>query len=313
MPSLANPIRGIVPPLVTPLKSRDELDLIGLDRLIDYQLNAGIAGLFMLGTTGESPSLSYRLRYEVVERTCELVAGRVPVLIGITDTSIEEALELAKFSKSVGATAVVAAAPYYFSIGQTEARDFLMELADETALPLFVYNIPPCVDLSLAYETFEQLAAHENICGLKDSAGDMPAFRKLLQLRSIRPDWTILMGYESLLAESVLLGSDGGVTGGANLLPKLFVDSFHAAERRDQREIDRLQVDIVRLGNLYSMAGTGASGYLRGLKSALEAAGLCTGVMAIPFKAVEEPERSKIAAFVKSFGVSRTGEPVANK
>lgn len=310
MPSLLKPIRGIVPPLVTPLKSRDELDLVGLDRLIEYQLDAGVAGLFMLGTTGESPSLSYRMRYEVVERTCELVGGRVPVLIGITDTSLDEAVELSKYAKAVGAAAVVAAAPYYFSIGQTEARDFLTELSDESALPLFVYNIPPCVDLSLEFETFEQLASHENICGLKDSAGDIVSFRKLLQLRSRRPDWTILMGYESLLAEAVLLGADGGVTGGANMFPKLFVDSFLAAERRDQREIDRLQVDIVRLGQVYTMVGTGASGYLRGLKCALESLELCSGEVAIPFRTVEEPERSKIAEFMKSFDLARMNQSV---
>lgn len=312
MTQLPQPIRGIVPPLITPLKSRDELDLKGLERLIEYQLAGDVAGLFMLGTTGESPSLSYRLRYQVVERTCEIVAGRVPVLVGVTDTSIEEALEMTRFSKGAGAAAVVAAAPFYFSIGQTEARDFLMDLADDVCLPLFVYNIPPCVDLSLEFETFEFLAGHPNICGLKDSAGDLASFRKLLELRSVRPDWTILMGYESLLAESVLLGSDGGVTGGANVNPKLFVDSFKAADRQNQREIDRLQVEIVRLGSLYTMAGTGASGYLRGLKCALEAMGICSREIATPFRAVDDSIQSKIAAFVKSIGLKPVGEPVMN-
>ena len=79
--------------MVTPLNGRDGLDHPGLERLIAHQIEAGVAGLFVLGTTGEGPSLSYRLRYELVERTCELVAGRIPVLVGVTDTSIEEALE----------------------------------------------------------------------------------------------------------------------------------------------------------------------------------------------------------------------------
>ncbi len=76
-------IRGIVPPMVTPLKGQDGLDHPGLERLISNQIEAGVAGLFVLGTTGEGPSLSYRLRYELVERTCELVAGRIPVLVGV--------------------------------------------------------------------------------------------------------------------------------------------------------------------------------------------------------------------------------------
>ena len=94
------------------------------------------------------------------------------------------------------------------------------------------------------------------------------------------------------------------------MFPKLFVEIFLAAERGDQREIDRLQVDILRLGQLYTMAGTGASGYLRGLKCALETLELCSGEVAIPFRTVEEPERSKIAEFMKSFGMARTNQTV---
>ena len=263
-------IRGIVPPMVTPLINRDELDLVGLERLIDHQIKGGVAGLFVLGTTGEGPSLSYRLRYELVERTCEFVAGRVAVLVGITDTSIEEAIELTEFSKGTGANAVVAAPPYYFPLGQNEIRDFLLELADESALPMFAYNMPSCVKLAMDFETVAQLAAHKNICGYKDSLGDIETYRKVLELRSVRPDWTFLIGPEHLMAESVMMGGDGGVNGGGNLHPKLFVSLFQAADRRDQKEIDRLQAELVRLGEIYNVAGQGPAGYLRGLKTAIE-------------------------------------------
>lgn len=303
MSTLKQPLRGIVPPLVTPLNGRDELDRVGLKRLIEYQIAGGVSGLFVLGTTGEAPSLSYRLRYEFVELTCQIVAGRVPVLVGVTDTSVEESLRLSKFAKSVQATAVVAAAPYYFTVGQSEVCNFMLDLADESSLPLFLYNIPSCVNLSLTFETYERLSRHQNICGLKDSSGDLPAFRKLLELRSSRPDWTFLMGYESLLAEATLAGGDGGVTGGAVIHPTLFVKSFQAAECRNRQEIDRLQIDIEKVGTLYSIAGTAAAGYLRGLKCALEVMGLCSGGLATPFRSAEEPERSKIAALVKSLGL----------
>jgi 4-hydroxy-tetrahydrodipicolinate synthase len=200
-------------------------------------------------------------------------------------------------------TAVVSAAPYYFSIGQSEVCDYMRELADGSVLPLFLYNIPPCVDISLAFETFEQLAGHPNICGFKDSAGDIAAFRQLLQLRSLRPDWSMLMGHESLLGESVLMGSDGGVPGGGNLFPKLFVDIFDAAEKSDRKEVDRLQAHIVRLGSLYTLLGTGAAGYLRGLKGALEVAGLCSNEVTTPFHAATESERVELAGFIASIGV----------
>lgn len=306
--SFNKPLRGIVPPMVTPLIGRDELDLPGLDRLIEHQVKAGVAGLFVLGTTGEGPSLSYRLRYELVERTCEVVAGRVPVLVGVTDTSIEEALELATFSKGAGASAVVAAPPYYFGLGQIEVRDFLRDLADDSVLPLFVYNMPSCVKLSLTFETVEQLSDHENICGVKNSSGDIEAYRKLLELRQIRPDWTFLIGPEHYTAESVLMGGDGGVNGGANLYPRLFVSLFQAADRRDQPEIDRLQAELLRLGDLYNICGAGPAGYLRGLKSGLEAAGICSGRVAPPFVEIDEAERMKVASLIKTLGLNQAGQ-----
>ncbi len=289
--------------MVTPLNARNGLDHPGLERLIAHQIDAGVAGLFVLGTTGEGPSLSYRLRYELVERTCELVAGRIPVLVGVTDTSIEEALELSQFAQGVGASAIVAAPPYYFSVGQIEVGNFLFELAEVSPLPLFVYNMPSCVKLSLSFETVERLTKHQNICGLKDSAGDINAYRKLLELRQVRPDWTFLIGPEHLTAESVLMGGDGGVNGGANLCPQLFVSLFHAAERRDQVVIDRLQADVTRLGGLYNVLGEGASGYLRGLKSALAIAGICSDHLAPPFGAITEVDRSKITDFLSSIAL----------
>lgn len=307
------PLRGIVPPMVTPLSGRDELDLTGLDRLINHQIEAGIAGLFALGTTGEGPSLSYRLRYELVERTCEIVAGRVPVLVGVTDTSIEEALELAEFAKGAGAQAVVAAPPYYFGVGQEEVRDFLLEVAEGSPLPMFAYNMPSCVKLSMTFETIEQLARHKNICGYKDSAGDIDAYRKTLELRTARPDWTFLIGPEHLMAESVLMGGHGGVNGGGNLHPKLFVSLCQAAERKDEKEIARLQAELERLGEIYNVAGPGPSGYLRGLKTALEAAGICSGRVAPPFREIEAADRLKIVDLVNSLGLNKAGKSTSRK
>ena len=306
------PLRGIVPPMVTPLAGRDELDLGGLKRLINHQINAGVAGLFVLGTTGEGPSLSYRLRNELIQQSCEIVAGRVPVLVGITDTSITEALKLTEFSKKAGANAVVAAPPYYFPVEQDDVGDFLRQVADDSVLPTFIYNMPSCVKLSMTFETIAKLADHKNICGVKDSSGDIEAYRKLLELRSVRPDWTFLIGPENLMAESVLMGGHGGVNGGGNLYPKLFVSLCKAAEKKDQSEIDRLQQELMQLGELYTFAGSGPNGYLRGLKYSLEAAGICSGRCAAPFRPLDDASRKKITAFVERLGLRIDGTASKN-
>src|SRR4051794_21575007 len=106
------PLRGIIPPLVTPLLGDDRLDLPGLGRLIEHVLGGGVHGLFLLGTTGEAPGLSHRLRCELVERACGQVGGRVSVLVGITDTSFVESVEMAEHAADAGAHGVVLAPPY---------------------------------------------------------------------------------------------------------------------------------------------------------------------------------------------------------
>ena len=99
--------------MVTPLRNRDELDVAGLEKLIEHILAGGVSGLFILGTTGEGPSLSYRLRRELVERVCKQVKKRVPVLVGITDTAFVESVNLSHHSADAGASALVVAPPYY--------------------------------------------------------------------------------------------------------------------------------------------------------------------------------------------------------
>ena len=105
--TLARPLCGIIPPMVTPLLDRDMLDVPGLERLIEHILAGGVHGLFILGTTGETPSLSHRIRHELIERVCVQVRGRVPVLVGITDTSFVESVEIARKAEQVGASALV--------------------------------------------------------------------------------------------------------------------------------------------------------------------------------------------------------------
>ena len=100
---LPSPLRGVIPPMVTPLHDRDALDIAGLERLVEHILDGGVQGLFILGTTGEGPSLSYRLRTELIERTCRQVAGRVPVLVGITDTAFVESVRMAHVAAEAGA------------------------------------------------------------------------------------------------------------------------------------------------------------------------------------------------------------------
>lgn len=291
---------GIVPPLVTPLAARDALDVEGLERLVEHVLAGGVHGLFILGTTGEAPDLSYRLRRELISRVCRLVRERVPVLVGITDTAFVESLALARHAAEAGATALVSAPPYYFPAGQPELVDFVERLVAELPLPLFLYNMPQLTKTPFAVATLQRVAHLAGLIGIKDSSGDLEYFGQVLALaRAERPDWSVLMGPEELLVEAIRQGAQGGVCGGAQIMPALLVRLYEAAVAGDGQRLDSLQADLASLGRIYTV-GRHASAVIKGTKCALSLLGLCQDVMAEPWTKFNAPERARVREILES-------------
>lgn len=302
-PERAGTLRGIIPPMITPLLERDTLDVGGLERLLEHIIRGGVAGLFILGTSGEAPGLSYRLRRELVERVCRQVAGRLPVLVGITDTSFVEALAMSAFAADAGAQAVVTAAPFYLPTAQPELVDYVERLVRELPLPLYLYNMPQLTKVSFEPETLRRLTRCEKIRGVKDSSGNLDYFDALLLLKRERTDWSVLVGPEHLLAETASRGGDGGVNGGANFHPRLFVDLFTAVQRRDQDAVQQLQGQVLQLGQIYSV-GRHASAVIKGMKCACSLMGLCDDHMTEPFDHFRPPERARVRAILESLHLS---------
>ncbi len=300
---LPKPIRGIIPPMVTPLLDRDSLDVGGLEKLIEHILAGGVHGLFILGTTGEAPSLSQRLRRELIERVCEQVKGRVPVLVGITDTCFVESVNIACKAKDAGAQAVVLAPPYYFPAGQGELLEYLEHLMPELPLPLVLYNMPSYTKLVFEPKTVKAAAAIAGIVGIKESSGDMVYFNKLLSLLKKQPDFSLLMGHEELLAEAVLKGAHGGVCGGANLVPKLYVDLYNAARSKNMPTVESLQKKVMQISKAIYGVGKYESSYLKGLKCALSCMGICNDFLAEPFHRFRRAERKVIRWHIEELGI----------
>jgi len=296
-----SPLSGIIPPLATPLLAGDELDVAGLERLVEHVLAGGVQGLFLLGTTGEGPSLSYRLRRELVERVCRQVAKRVPILVAITDTIFAESIALARHSAEHGADAVVVAPPYYLPAAQPELAEYVDHLVDALPLPLMLYNMPSLTKVVFEPDTVRRAMDNPRIIGLKDSSANMLYFHRLLALLPHRPDWSLLMGPEELLMESVLLGGHGGVSGGANVFPELYVRLCQEARRTpgDRERVRDLHLQILRVaGSLYGV-GRHSSAVIKGIKCALSCLGICDDFMAEPFHRFRDPERARIAAAVE--------------
>ncbi|MCA9052005.1 MAG: dihydrodipicolinate synthase family protein, partial [Planctomycetaceae bacterium] len=233
-----------------------------------------------------------------------LVGGRVPLYVGITDTSLVDAIDLACFAATRETAAVVAAPPFYFPAGQTELQHWFRELADGLPLPLLLYNMPSCVRVVIEIESLSALLHHDNIIGLKDSSGDLDYFAAAIELsQKQRPDWPVMMGPEALLMQAMALGASGGVTGGANLCPTLFTRLFAAIRSGDQPAAEQLQQVVEQLQQLYSFGKYGSS-YLKGLKCALELTGVCSGLLAAPFDVFRTPERTRVQNWLDGFSAS---------
>ena len=184
---------GIIPPLVTPLLDNDKLDIDGLERLIERLIKGGVHGLFILGTTGEAQSISYRLRHEMIKETCRINAGRLPVLVCISDTSIVESIHLAHVGAECGASAVVSAPPYYFAPGQPELAEFYEDLIPQLPLPIFLYNMPSHTKVNFAPATIQRIARNPQVVGFKDSSANAVYFQSVMYAMKDRPDFAMLV------------------------------------------------------------------------------------------------------------------------
>lgn len=268
------PLKGIICPIVTPLLEQDVIDKIGTKQLIDHLVIGGVTGVFLLGSTGEGPSLSFAAKRQFVEYACEVVAGRVPVLVSISDTSFSETLAMARFVANLQAESchdasysVVFTPPFYFTMGQEELLRYAQKVVKEIPdhLSILLYNIPFLtkthwsVDVVCKVLAWDEQHNHSQIVGMKDSSGDLIYFKQLCQdTKKKRKDFSLYMGPEHLLREAIDLGADGGVNGGSNVVPELFVKTYRAVTSRhcDMDEVRTLLAGIDALQGIYTVTGT---------------------------------------------------------
>ena len=293
-------LTGLIPPMVTPLDAKRRLDKKGTKNMVNHLLKGGVDGIFLLGTTGEGPHLSYAIREELVKTVCGLVKGRVPVLVGITETDLDDAVAFAARCKAHGASAVVAAPPYYFKLTQAECVAWFTEMADRLPLPLVVYDMPAHTDTIIEPATIAKLAAHHNIIAMKDSSSVIALFNKFrVALEPFAEKFSLFMGPDEAMGEAVLLGADGGVCTGANLWPAQFKAMYLAAKAGDVEKVRRLQRFTTMSSYLLYGLGQGQIGFLKGVKCALAEMGLIQNVLAAPFTPFEGANRRKVRAALK--------------
>jgi dihydrodipicolinate synthase/N-acetylneuraminate lyase len=285
------PLRGIVTPLITPLAGTvPDLDVSALERVVEHVISGGVSGIFLLGTTGEFTSLGREIRQEIVRRTCAQVNRRVPVLVNIGDTAMAETMKLVETAEEAGADAVVLLPPFYFQNSQEDLLRYIDKVAVRVALPLFLYNIPLLTKNSFEPETVRRAAELPSVVGLKDSTGSLRYLERVMELLRGRPEFSVLIGPEELLVEAMKRGASGGVCGGSNLFPRVFVDLYKAIEARQEARAAQLQEEVKRMGEMLYRIGFEGSAYLRGIKASMSLSGLCRGELALPNFAFSDEE-----------------------
>ena len=280
---------GAVVPVVTPVTAAGDLDEAGLDRLIDSQLAGGVAGIFVLGTTGEGPSVPRAARLRMVDRTVARVGGRTLVYAGIGDTCLGDSVQAGNEYLRAGADAVVALPPVYFPLQPQELLTYFQALLAAIEGPVILYNIPQTARVSIPLEVLEQLLGHPKLVGFKDSENDAARHEALIKRFGQQPAFSIFVGVGALMAKGLMLGAQGIVPSVGNLIPAACQQLCDTIACGEGVEAERLGKRLASVAALYQTNRTlGQS--LAALKAALHLKGICGRHMLPPLLPVAESE-----------------------
>lgn len=307
MVSPTDSFRGVIPPVITPLTTDGELDVASYAAVLERLIDAGVDGLFLLGSSGEAAFSTDARRREILAEGMRIVDGRVPVFAGVIDTQTERVVAQARTAQELGVDALVATAPFYALGGPEVVERHFRVIRERVDLPLFAYDIPVCVHTKLEAAMLLRLGSEGIIDGVKDSSGDDVAFRQLARANAAagRP-LALLTGHEVVVDGAYLSGADGAVPGLANVSPEPFVEQWRAAEAGDWDTVRLLQDELADLMRIVAVT-SGVSGYGAGVgafKTALQLMGvISTNTMTEPVAALEGDNVRAIAAVLEEAGL----------
>ena len=234
-------LRGSIVALVTPMRADGSIDWEAHERLVQWHVESGTAGVVPMGTTGESATLNTQEHLEVISRTIELANGRIYVVAGTGSNSTEETLHQTKEAESLGADACLLVTPYYNRPTQEGLFAHFKKVAETTSVPLVLYNVPSRTGCDLLPETIGRLSSIEGIVGIKEASGKI---ERVSKIRSVSAgDFFILSGEDALTLEMMNNGAVGTISVTANVLPKAmaeFCDSFLSGNVKRASAIDEV-------------------------------------------------------------------------
>jgi 4-hydroxy-tetrahydrodipicolinate synthase len=266
---------GIIPALVTPFsKNRKQVNEAALRNLVRHCMDSGVDGVVACGSTGEFVNLTIRERKKVTEIVINEVNGKVPVIAGTGSSGTDQALELTKHAKDVGADAALIITPYYLKPSDRGMYEHYYTIANKVDLPIILYNFPQCTGAPLSWQMVEDLAQISNIVGLKDSSGQLTYIITILE--KVRDKINVLTGSDETLVAALAVGCSGGILASANVIPDLWAKLYDAVSKGELETARRIQYKVQKIARIISKSGAVAT------KEALNMIGIEVGPVRLP-------------------------------
>ena len=280
--------------LITPFKG-EQVDYESLEKLVEFQVQAGVAGLVPCGTTGESPTLSHKEHDEVIEHVVKFSAGRLHVMAGTGSNSTSEAIRLTKHAERAGADSALLVAPYYNKPTQEGLYEHYKKIAENTSLPLVIYNIPGRCGIEISPETIAKLAEIENIVAVKHATGSMDGASALRTMCDI----DILSGDDSMTLPLMSVGGKGVVSVIANIIPSDMKALTDAALAGDYVKAEQLHRKMFALAKgMLSLATNPIP-----IKCAMSMLGMCQEQLRLPLVPMNNALKDKLREMLKNYGL----------
>ncbi|MBQ9573995.1 MAG: 4-hydroxy-tetrahydrodipicolinate synthase [Synergistaceae bacterium] len=241
-------IKGIIPPILTPMNDDETINETELRHQVNRMINAGVSGVFALGTNGEAYALSHKEKVSILKTVVDETKGRVPVYAGTGCVTTKETITLSKEAEEIGADILSVIVPYFASASQDELYAHYKAVAESVKIPVVLYNIPARTGNALAPSTVARLAKDiPNIMGAKDSSGNFDNMKQYIELtQDIGKDFSVLSGNDSLILPAMMFGGKGGIAGCANVFPRTMVEIYEAFTAGDIERAKKVQ-DSIRI------------------------------------------------------------------
>lgn len=279
---------GVVVPMVTPLTRAFSLDHGAVEKIFSIFYSNSVVP-FIIGTTGESASLSYAMKKEYITKAGKLKTRGTILYAGISSNCLEESVDLARHCFDAGIDVVVATVPSYYLLSEDEMKKYFELLADRAGGPVMIYNIPSTTHMSIPLHIIDELSRHENIAGTKDSERSEERLKKSLQLWGSREDFSHFTGWVAKSVEALKNGSDGLIPSSGNLYPRLYHVLYEAVRNSESEKAYQLQNLSNTIGDLYQ-TGRSLAASLSALKLLMKEAGLCEAYVMPPLQPLSTDE-----------------------